>query len=63
VTAPMIGMINDPAEGGADDHTDGQIDDIAAHGKFFELFEHFSLPPPISAKPIPAMHTPKGAKP
>jgi hypothetical protein len=31
---------NDLAEGAADDDTDGQIDDIAAHGKSLELTEH-----------------------
>ena len=48
--APMIGMkmsptmrIDDPAEGGADDDADGEIDDIAAHGEFLEFLEHGRL--------------------
>ena len=36
--------IDDRAECGANDHPDGEIDDVTAHGEFFELFKHFALP-------------------
>ena len=45
--APMIGMMMSPtsefddlAEGRADDHADGEIDDIARKAKFLEFLQH-----------------------
>src|SRR5262245_51489779 len=32
--------IHDPREGGADDHTDSQVDNIAPQCKFFEFLKH-----------------------
>jgi len=32
--------IDDFAEGGTDDDTDRQVDDIAFHGKFFKFLHH-----------------------
>src|SRR6185503_8375861 len=36
--------VDDLAEGGADDHADGEVDDVAPHRELFELFEHGSTP-------------------
>jgi hypothetical protein len=32
------------SERAADDNTDSQVDDVAAHGEFFELFKHKVFP-------------------
>ena len=37
--------LHQPAEGGADDHADGEIDHVALQGKFPEFLEHRPSPP------------------
>jgi hypothetical protein len=35
-----ISPTNDSAEGGADDHADGEIDDVSPQREFLELLQH-----------------------
>ena len=41
---------DDAGEGGADNDTDRQVDDSAAHGEFLEFLEHEMLPGPIGGR-------------
>jgi len=41
--------IDDLAEGGADDHADGEIEDVAAHREVTKVLQHVPLPDGASA--------------